>query len=292
MKIQQVRETVTNQVIASLEEGNPPWTKPWNNDGSSTPLALMPRNGKTKRPYSGINWLILNLFNPFGTDEWFTKNQAIELTKLDKPIPYEEMKNGTNIIFYKDMFKENDKGETEKYPLMRSYTVWNRDQIPTLPPSKREKIDFNAQTEIEKMLSRLDLKGGVHVGGDQAFYMPSRDAICIPNDDAFENEFERESTKAHEGCHATGAKHRLNRKCRLERSKENYAYEELIAELGAAMVCGSIGMPLEKLQHQSYIETWLERLKSDTKYIFKASAEAAKAAQYLMGETNANTANQ
>jgi len=137
---------------------------------------------------------------------------------------------------------------------------------------------FDPHTEIEQMLSNLNLKGGVNIGGDRACYVPSQDAICLPQDSAFTDENERESTKAHEGIHATGAKHRLDRK------KESYAEEELVAELGAAMVCASLGVPLDKLQHTSYIQSWLKRLQNDKKFIFKAAAEANKAVQYLTRE--------
>jgi antirestriction protein ArdC len=63
-----------------------------------------------------------------------------------------------------------------------------------------------------------------------------------------------------------------------------YAYEELIAELGSAMVCASLGIPLDKLRHTDYIGVWLKRLKDDTSYIFRAAADANKAMQYLMKE--------
>ena len=137
---------------------------------------------------------------------------------------------------------------------------------------------FDPHTEIEQMLQNLDLKGGVSLGGDRACYIPSKDAICLPKDSAFTDENERESTKAHEGIHATGAKHRL------DRNKPSYAYEELVAELGAAMVCASLGVPLDKLQHTSYIQSWLKHLKDDTSFVFKAAADASKAVKYLTRE--------
>ena len=113
----------------------------------------------------------------------------------------------------------------------------------------------------------------------------------MPQDSAFTSDAERESTKAHEGIHATGAKRRLNRKAFREYSVENYAYEELVAELGAAMTCSYIGIPLEQLQHTQYIKSWLASLKNDKNYIFSAAAEANKAFQYLTGEKYVNTAN-
>ncbi len=63
----------------------------------------------------------------------------------------------------------------------------------------------------------------------------------------------------------------------------SYAYEELVAELGAAMTCQYVGIPLEKLQHTQYLQTWLKKLKDDTSFLFSAAAEASKGFQMLTG---------
>jgi len=278
LNIKDLEAKVTNQVIASLEAGSPPWHKPWVRDGSINGLLMSHHNGETGHTYTGINWLITQ-FSEYESNDWYTKRGAIKATGLDKPIPYEEFKNGTNIIFYKPVSKEVD-GEDVRYSVRRVYTIWNREQIIGLPDVEPdESMDgFDPHTEIEGMLQNLDLKGGVSLGGDRACYIPSKDAICLPKDSAFTDENERESTKAHEGIHATGAKHRL------DRNKPSYAYEELVAELGAAMVCASLGVPLDKLQHTSYIQSWLKHLKDDTSFVFKAAADASKAVKYLTRE--------
>jgi len=278
MNIKDLEAKVTNQVIASLEAGVPPWHQQWVKDGSTNALLMSHHNGETGHTYTGINWLITQ-FSEYSSNDWYTKRGAIKATGLDKPIPYEEFKNGTNIVFYKPVSKEVD-GEDVRYSVRRVYTIWNREQIIGLPDVEPdESMDgFDPHTEIEEMLQNLDLKGGVSLGGDRACYIPSKDAICLPKDSAFTDENERESTKAHEGIHATGAKHRL------DRNKPSYAYEELVAELGAAMVCASLGVPLDKLQHTSYIQSWLKQLKDDTSFVFKAAADASKAVKYLTRE--------
>jgi len=278
MNIKDLEAKVTNQVIASLEAGVPPWHQQWVKDGSTNALLMSHHNGETGHTYTGINWLITQ-FSDYSSNDWYTKRGAIKATGLDKPIPYEEFKNGTNIVFYKPINKEVD-GEDVRYSVRRVYTIWNREQIIGLPDVEPdESMDgFDPHTEIEEMLKNLELKGGVSLGGDRACYIPSKDAICLPKDSAFTDENERESTKAHEGIHATGAKHRL------DRNKPSYAYEELVAELGAAMVCASLGVPLDKLQHTSYIQSWLKQLKDDTSFVFKAAADASKAVKYLTRE--------
>ena len=278
MNIKDLEVKVTNNVITRLEAGVPPWHQQWVKDGSTNALLMSHHNGETGHTYTGINWLITQ-FSDYSSNDWYTKRGAIKATDLDKPIPYEEFKNGTNIVFYKPVSKEVD-GEDVRYSVRRVYTIWNREQIIGLPDVEPdESMDgFDPHTEIEEMLQNLDLKGGVSLGGDRACYIPAKDAICLPKDSAFTDENERESTKAHEGIHATGAKHRL------DRNKPSYAYEELVAELGAAMVCASLGVPLDKLQHTSYIQSWLKHLKDDTSFVFKAAADASKAVKYLTRE--------
>lgn len=288
MRSDKILDTVLTPLVEGLDailSGDtecPPWVRSWKDDGTQCPIRLMSRNGVSKRAYSGINWLILTLLNKYDSLDWYTANQLKKITDSDKPIPYDEMTRGTHIVFFKMASKKNS--PDEMFPVMKSYTVWNHDQIPGLPESvPTEVADFDAATEVERLLATLNLKGGIHRGGDRAFFSPAEDAIAFPNDDAFTCEHERESTKAHEGIHATGAKHRLNRKAFREYSKENYAYEELVAELGAAMTCAHLGIPLEKLQHTQYIRSWLKSLKDDKKFLFKAAADASKGFQLLTG---------
>jgi len=284
-----IKDDVTKMVIEGLEEiatsddPRPPWVKGWSDDGTTNSLCLAPRNGFSQRPYTGINWLILGMFNPYTSNEWFTANNAIKMTGNKKPIPYEEFKNSTRIIYYNMIPDGVDKQGEERFrPLLKVYSVWNREQIPDLPQIERTS-QFDPKSTIDEMLVNLDLKGGIHTGGDRACYVPSNDAVCIPNDDAFESPDEAVSVKAHEGCHATGADHRLKRKLD-KKDATAYAYEELIAELGSAMVCASLGIPLDKLRHTDYIGVWLKRLKDDTTYIFRAAADASKAMKYLTKE--------
>ena len=282
-----IKDEITNKVIKDLEEleatgsALAPWVRGWRNDGTNSSLCLSPRNGATQRPYSGINWVILSMFSPFKSNEWFTENQASDLLDVDNPIPDGE--EPTRIVFYKNLSRLDDKGEPIYTPYLKAYQVWNREQIPGLPQVKHTS-KFDPKSSIDEMLVNLKLKGGVHVGGDRACYVPSEDAVCVPNDDAFDSPDEATSVKAHEGCHATGAENRLKRKLSTK-DETAYAYEELIAELGSAMVCASLGIPLDKLRHTEYIGVWLKRLKNDKTYIFRAAADANKAMQYLITST-------
>ena len=277
-----IKDDVTKMVIKGLEDGIAPWIRGWSDDGTKNSMCLMPRNGDTQRPYSGINWLILSMFSPFKSNEWFTLNQAVKLSDEERPISSVEFKNPTKIVFFKNLNDTDKNGDPTYRPFAKAYKIWNREQVKGLPEIKRT-AKFDPKSTIDEMLVNLELKGGIHIGGDKACFVPSQDAVMLPTDEAFNTPDDAVSVKAHEGCHATGAEHRLKRKLSTE-DKTAYAYEELIAELGSAMVCASLGIPLDKLRHTDYIGVWLKRLKDDTSYIFRAAADASKAMKYLTKE--------
>jgi antirestriction protein ArdC len=64
---------------------------------------------------------------------------------------------------------------------------------------------------------------------------------------------------------------------------EAYAIEELIAELGAAFLCADIGISsAPRADHTDYIASWLKCLKADNRAVFKAAAQASKAAAFIL----------
>lgn len=289
-----VYNAVVPPLIARLEAATPdnpisPWSKQWRDDGSQSTVILMgARNGVSNRPYSGINWLILNLLTDYSNQNYYTLNQLKKLTGKDRPIPDDQWDRSENVVFFKmiDTKEKDSKGKPKKMPMMKVYKVWNHEQIPGLPVKPVVKApEFEPKTQVDRYLANLKLSGGVHLGGNKACYIPSQDAICLPNEDAFYDKYCREATAAHEGIHATGAKHRLDRKSHkdfdIDKGFNSYAFEELVAELGAAMICTDLGIPLDNLQHTEYIASWIKRLKDDTDFIFKAAAHAGRAAEYL-----------
>ena len=84
--------------------------------------------------------------------------------------------------------------------------------------------------------------------------------------------------------HWTGNKERLDRKLQNEFSSKDYAKEELVAELGATFLCISLGITKQpRIDHAQYLNSWLAVLKNDTNAIFRASAMAGRASDYLHG---------
>ena len=88
------------------------------------------------------------------------------------------------------------------------------------------------------------------------------------------------STLAHELVHWTGAKTRLDRT--HDEKLHVYAFEELVAEIGACMICAQFGITPDYPQTAAYVESWLECLKQDRKAIFKAASLVQKAADFVL----------
>jgi antirestriction protein ArdC len=82
--------------------------------------------------------------------------------------------------------------------------------------------------------------------------------------------------------HWTGHSSRCNRPLNNKFGSRAYAFEELLAELGAAMVCNELGINSELEHHAAYLDSWLSILKGDKKAFFQAAQKAAIAANYLI----------
>jgi antirestriction protein ArdC len=120
-------------------------------------------------------------------------------------------------------------------------------------------------------------------GGNRAFYVPSADYIQLPELDQFKSSHDYYATSLHELSHWTGHESRLNRDFSGRFGNEAYAFEELVAELGSAMLCAHLKLD-GQLQHSSYIASWLKVLKDDPKNILKASAQAQKILNFTTNE--------
>lgn len=87
--------------------------------------------------------------------------------------------------------------------------------------------------------------------------------------------------------HSTGHSNRLNRQGITEVAafgSETYSKEELVAEIGAAMLCSIAGIDNSTLENSvAYIGGWLRKLKSDNKIIVQAAGQAQKGADYILG---------
>lgn len=268
---------VTARIITELEKGAAPWIKPWK-AGSSPDHNLI-----SKKPYQGINRILLavsSMANGYNSPTWATYKQFTECGHQ-----VQKGEKATHIVFFKPVpGKVNaETGETESsYCVIRSYSVFNADQTSMPKPEPVTDVPaFNPLPECEQFMARTG--ASISHGGDTACYIPSQDRIQLPHKTAFDLPSSYYATAFHELVHWSGADHRLDRKLNTGRFGDPaYAFEELVAEIGAAFLCTDHAITGE-LRHAGYIGHWLKACKEDSKAIFKASALAQKAANYLKG---------
>jgi antirestriction protein ArdC len=274
--------SVTNSIITALEQGVPPWVCPWQGGDA------MPSNLVTGKPYRGINVLMLYVAAMSGNhadDRWLTFRQANEIgARIRKG------EHGTQIVFYRVReikeatgdVAETDMAERQGIPMLKIYTVFNASQLEVVPEryAPRPVLAWQPIEEAEHVLNKTGAV--IRHGGSRAFYRPSDDIIQLPPQASFAKPEDYYATALHELCHWVGHPSRLNRVLGGRKNIEAYAYEELVAEIGAAFLCAHCGLSA-RLEHASYISSWLDALRRDKRLIFVAAGAAQKAVDFVLG---------
>ncbi|WP_262016882.1 ArdC family protein [Serratia liquefaciens] len=272
-----IYQTATDSIISALEAGVKPWSCPWQR---VTDMSRLPSNYATGAAYSGMNIMLLwssASEQGFSDSRWMTYKQAQAEGGLVR-----KGDQGTTAFFYTTLEKENDDGETDYIPMLKTFTVFNVEQIDGLPLSNE--VVFPAETfePLPRAEALFRTSGATIIEkGQNAFFAPSTDEIRLPERYLFADAANFYATGLHELVHWSGAKSRLNREMKGKFGSEDYAFEELIAELGSTFLMADLGI-VGEVQHESYIASWLKALKNDKRYIFKAASAASKAHRYLM----------
>jgi antirestriction protein ArdC len=219
-----------------------------------------------------------------GDPRWATYKQAAE-----RGWQVKKGERGTTAYFFKrlevrDREAEDDSEEaTKRIPLLRAFTLFHASQIEGVaqyvPPTIAE-APWRAPDAVETIIGNSGAI--VRIGGDRAFYSPITDHIQMPPQNAFRSASGWSSTIIHEAAHWSGSKERLNRDLRNSFGSHDYAREELRAEIAQAMICSEIGVDCDFPNTAAYLASWVERLKSDRKEIFRAAADAQRIADYLL----------
>lgn len=277
-----IYQDVTDRIVAMLENGVRPWAPQWDSRGSC-PVIPTRANGE---PYRGINVALLwgaAEARGFTSQRWMTFNQAKELGGCVRKGAKAER------VVYWGSFKtpgdDDDDGEGGKARLFaKSYSVFNVTEIEGLPASYYEGSE--PLPEIERIAKAeawvQGIGADVRHGGNRAFFSPSGDYVQMPPAGAFpviENYY---STLGHELTHWSGHKARLDREFGKRFGNSAYAFEELVAELGAAFAMARLGICSEPREdHASYLASWLKVLKDDKRAIFTAASKAQAACDLL-----------
>jgi antirestriction protein ArdC len=279
-----VYQDVTDRIIAQLEAGTIPWRKPWRCVDGTTP-----RNLVSGKPYRGINLLLLSM-TPYASPYWMTFKQA-----QSKGGRVRKGEKSTLVVFWR-MLKVEDPAAPKGFktiPMLRHYRIFNVEQCDGIDvPEPAELPDFDPIDECEAIWSGFKGKPPVSFGGDSACYMPQLDAMRMPVREGFASPQAFYLTLFHESIHSTGHPSRLGRFAETDGPQafgsESYAKEELVAEMGSAMLGTVAGLDPSAWLPQSaaYIASWLKSLRNDPKMVVGAAGKAQRAAEHILGTSD------
>ena len=266
-----IKERINQLVIDDLESGVAPRRKTWNSY----------QIWSNERPYSGINQMVLQIQK---RNQNFSSNRRMTFTQIKKlGGTVRKWEKGSPVVFYKTIKKKNSEDETESFPMLKMYFVFNTDQTTlelkdvSISESKAEEY-IRAKEIVENFTSWPDI-----LFWPDPLYYPSKDEVRMPDKLDFTDIDEYYHTLFHELIHSTWHKDRLWRDLESPTNHYNYGVEELIAELGASYLSAEAQIEAWILENsKSYIRGRLDSIKEDKSMLFKASSKGWKAKEYIL----------
>jgi len=281
---------ITQRIVTELEKGVRPWVQPWS-AGNATGRTTRPlrHNGE---PYTGMNVLLLwseSMARGYSAPIWMTFKQARELGAQVRK------SESSATVIYASRFSRTEidpRGDAveKDIPFLKAYGVFNVEQIEGLPEHyyHRPAPHLDPDERIERADRFFTNTGAViRHGGAQAFYSPSTDHIQMPPFGTFRGAADYVAVLSHEIVHWTADWRRVGRDLsRYGKDRTERAREELVAEIGSALLCADLGIVPEREprpDHAAYVASWLKVLADDKRAIFQAAAHAQRAVTYLHG---------
>jgi antirestriction protein ArdC len=298
-KADAIYEKVTNALIEAIESADTnagAWKLPWHFTGQASTFS--PVNALTKVPYKGGNviafWIDAET-KGFTSGHWATFKQWQQLVGKDaEGESIQVIRKGEKASYgikwanvaSKDPEKVDKDGKPRRFLIPFGFAVFNAEQLADEAKAAWDAKEAARQVEpgpdpVEHADAFFAAIGATVSDAPSAFYAPGGDYIGIPPLRDFVDSEAYYGTLGHEHVHWTGAKSRLDRGL-FGTGIEDYAFEELVAEFGAAFLCAQLGISNEpRPDHAQYLKGWLRRLKDDPKAAFKAAGLAAKAVSFL-----------
>ena len=300
---QEVVSTVVASILEAMEKGIIPWKKPWSSEGG-----FLPTSGATGRVYRGLNLLALmavGMNREYQGTRWYTKNA---ISKLGGYVNKREDGKDPGVIITFVSTKKYDKEEqvqvpdpdnpdktktetrtiTKKFAKMGLDIVYNEDEIQGIELPQLVRKDPPAISEVEGIVldSYTDKPAIEYIPQDSAYWSPVEDVIRLPLRNQFNSTEEHLDTLFHELTHSTGHQNRLDRKDLLDNygvHKDVRAREELIAEIGSAILAQMMNVNTSIENVAAYVQSWAEWLKGDPNALHEAASLASKAVEHILG---------
>lgn len=281
-----IYQMVTDRIVEQMNAGIVPWRQPWVG-GPAMAISYT-----TRKAYSMLNQLLLGK-----PGEWLTWNQIQALggrvkcggksrfcvfcQRIEKDVADNDL--------------DDELRQRDSYLVLRWYKVFHIDDtigiesrcLSVVPNPEITPIEAAEQAIRSYLAQEPALKFVCDRPSASAYYAPALDEVVVPMLTQYEIPEEYYSTVFHEFAHSTMAPGRCNRQAE-ERSARfgdaAYSREELVAEIGSAMIVGHLGIESDRAFKNStaYIQGWLSALQNDKRMIVWAAAKAEAAAKFIL----------
>lgn len=283
MEKNNVYRMVADRIVEELNKGIIPWQRPWTGSRAGA------INYVSRKPYSLLNQMLLD-----EAGEFVTFKQVQELGGSIRKGEKSRM-----VVFFKQYRYEETKDdgtkEQKSVPLLRYYNVWHISQCEGIESKLdvQEVQTLHTIDEQERVIEDYVKRTGLHFSrheSNKAYYSPAEDRVVVPDIDQYSDIAEYYSTTYHELTHSTGHPDRLNRKGITDKAafgSDTYSREELVAEMGAAMLCNDMGVDISKAFRNSvaYIQGWSQHIMNEPRLFVSAACKAEQAVRYILNET-------
>lgn len=308
-KREELLNEITNSFIEKLEAAKQgdtklPWRKPWSNR-----WGILPQNLIYKNPYKGINLLLLmDELSPFFLTFYQIKtlNEKEENnikigkgTKTRKLIAYnvtyklgkQKVIRTDGVYYFKNGNRVPNPDDIESMAFIDQKRVHSTEDLegiahllPKVSEAQKAKFINERMPKCEQFVKEAQQRKRLPqiVKGSAAYYQMAIHQITMPDFKYFDSADAYYSTLFHEGIHSTGKLHERDMTGKF--GSFNYAREELVAELGASMICALFGIDNDSLieNQTAYIQSWLSKLRKEPTFLLKSANAASKAANYLI----------
>ena len=274
-----VYDIVSERIIARLESSEIPWKQSW-------ALSGPPMNFITKRPYRGINILLLSSLS-YETNYFLTLKQLSEIGGKVK-----EGEKSQIVVFWKWPDKNDTAKEEEQKkvaPILRYYSVFNIGQCEGIPIHMIPAPVINDNNPIdicENIVIGMPFLPLIKHKENRAYYHPFYDYINMPKIEKFDSSESYYDVLFHELVHSTGHQSRLNRKevvMLKSNGADEYSFEELVAEIGSSFLNSIAGIDQSQFDNNvAYIKGWLAKLRNNKRFVIDAAVKAQKAVDFIL----------
>lgn len=288
------RDKLVEMYLQSLEEDKIPWEQPWTMD--------VPQNAVSNYKYNGINNLILSYVanqRGYKDNRWCTysqkqknhwcfkgnaKGQGVWIEFWSKY----NIKTRKTITFseYEKIIAESPELAEDYKTICKNQLVFNVDLIANIPKQEMKTENINHSEIINNIIDNLNVS--YREEGNEAYYNPINDEIHVPKSSQFKDEYSFYATQLHELSHATGHPNRLNRDIANTFGSDEYAKEELRAEIASSFMMQKLKLNYDENhynEHKNYIRNWIDILKNHPSELFKAIKDADEIVDYLDKES-------